>query len=173
MRTQRVPAETWKRNGSIAVLLAALTLIGLALFLAPESFAKMSSSTRKITVVTSYREPCTDCSAKEARKPNHMKLVLGKVGVLTLNSLDWNGWGSRRAAGRGRGRIETNGYGYGRVRIALTKPRRHFADGCGNPGRGRIYTKARLSFFGFPTTYVPVSGETITVSLPRTGCESY
>lgn len=152
-------------------LIGVVSIILLMLMIADSSNSSASansSSLRKTTVVTSNVSSCTDCSLSEGREPNRMYFALRSVGLVKIYGLDWSHWGTGKAIGRGKGRIETNGYEYGRVRVTLTKPRAHYPDGCGNRGNGRIYTRARMAFGGFAS-----QKRSVTISLPRTGCETY
>lgn len=139
------------------------------------SVAPVTSVAAAPVVATSNVHPCTDCSIAERVRPRRMRLVIAMPGGgrLTFNvrRLRWRGWGRASTTGRGRVRATYDASVRGRARIKLLRLRSHLPDGCGNRGRGRIYTRARVWISR--TSDPELNGGSYVFRLPRTGCETY
>lgn len=91
--------------------------------------------------------------------------------MLTVQGLRWGkSWGKGTARASGTALIETNGIDRGHAVVTLTALRNHFPDGCGHTAEDRIYTKVRFRLSDFRA---PSQNRTVTLTLPRTGCESF
>jgi|tagenome__1003787_1003787.scaffolds.fasta_scaffold20796551_2 hypothetical protein len=123
---------------------------------------------RVLTVTTTIRK-CTDCSLPERSRPSRLRFPSPGVGVVTVKGMNWKSWGSGSTSAKASAAIETNGVDRGRAQVKLYRLRSHIPDGCGHTASERIYTRVRIRLHGFA---LERQNRTVTIRLPRTGCET-